>query len=109
MSTKRTYETDPTQSYAKHNSVQVVSRSLFAVVERGDMPLDSGYGEAEIVEVRSPAVHGGGTERVRIDDVPQDSMATSPDAAARAVAAMLGLSQQHYQGQLGFSVKYFAG
>lgn len=93
MSVKKTYETDRKRDYAAASNGQVVSRSLFAVIERGDMPLDGGFGEAEL--------------RVRIDTVPQDTVATSPDTAARAATAMQSLSDD-YGNRLGFRVDYQA-
>lgn len=112
MSTKRIYEQNPEQAYATPESGQVVSRSLFAVVERGDTPLDGGFGEAELIEVAAPAL--AGTEdndesplQIRVDTVPQDTMAVSPDAAAVAAAAMQGLSNDT-ENHLGFRVEYQA-
>jgi hypothetical protein len=104
MGIERKYETDRRQDYAVPGAGQVVSRSMFAVVERGDMPLDGGFGEAEIVEVESPDAE---PLRVRVDTVPQDTIATTPDTAARAAAAMQSLSHGD-RGQLGFKVEYFS-
>lgn len=106
----RIYESDGNFATAGHG--QIVSRSLFAVVERGDMPLDGGFGEAEFIEIESPATteaKDGETPsmRVRIDTVPQDTIAISPDSAAAAAAVMHGLSNDS-RGQLGFRVEYLA-
>lgn len=105
MGVKRTYEADRERDYAAADSSQVVSRSLFAVIERGDMPLDGGFGEAEIIEVESP--DGEELTRVRIDTVPQDTIAANPDAAATAAMIMQGLGDSN-RGQLGFRVEYSA-
>ena len=96
MEVTKKYEANVGKAYADKEHGQVISRSLFAVVERGDMPLDSGFSEAEIIEVESPtAAEADGqdkTLRIRIDSVPQDTIATDPDAAASAAAVMQGLS-----------------
>jgi hypothetical protein len=105
MEVTKKYETDTTKPYADTERGQVVSRSLFAVVERDDMPLDSGFGEAEIIEV-VPA-DGGEPQRVRIDEIPQDTIARSPDEAARAATAMQSLSHGD-NGPLNFRAQYLA-
>jgi hypothetical protein len=99
MGFTRKYEDDTAKDYADSGPGQIISRSLFAVVERGDLPLVSGFGDAEIVELE--------TGRVRIDTVPEDTMARSPDDAAKAATAMIGLSNGD-KGQVGFRVEYLA-
>jgi hypothetical protein len=106
MSIEKIYEADSNQDYATGGNGQVVSRSLFAVVERGDMPLDGGFDfGGEIVEVEPS---GSQTEptRIRIDTVPQDTIAVSPDAAAVAAGAMQRLARE--RGDLSFRVEYQA-
>jgi len=103
MGVRKTYEADRGQAYAKDGNGQVVSRSLYAVVERDDTPLDSGFGEEELIAIEPES---GPPVRVRLDTVPQDTIATSPDAAARAAAVMQGLSNRDNGGQVGFRVEY---
>lgn len=103
MGVERIYEKDREQAYASGGHGQTVSRSLYAVVERGDMPLDGGFGEAAIIEVESPA--DAEPMRVRVDTVPQDTIATSPDNAALAATVMQGLSDSD-RGHVGFRVEY---
>lgn len=105
MGTKRKYEGEPKKPYATSDTGQIVSRSLFAVVERGDMPLDAGYGEAEIIEVETPFTPEE-TLRVRVDTVPQDTPARTPDHAAAMAIAMQRLSNSSTH-HLGFKVEYF--
>ncbi len=91
--------------YTTGSGGQIVSRGLYAAVERSDMPLDGGFGEAEIIEVESPA--DAEPMRVRIDTVPQDTIAISVDTAAKAATVMRGLSNSNEDG-LGFRVEYSA-
>ena len=107
MGVKKTYEAGRDQAYATPGHGQIVSRSLFAVVERGDMPLDGGFGEAEIIEVETSTSEP--PMRVRVDTVPQDTIAISPDAAAKAATVMQGLSNSsESEGILDFRVEYAA-
>jgi hypothetical protein len=110
MGITKKYEADTAKAYATEKHGHVVSRSLFAVVERGDRPPDGGgCGEAEIIEIAPPPAHGAASQdestRIRIDTVPQDTIAASPDAAAAAAIAMQSLSHGD-RGQLNFKVEY---
>lgn len=111
MGITKKYESDTAKAYADRSHGQVVSRSLFAVVERGDMPLDGGFGEAEIIEVEPTAetkASGQGKPLlVRIDTVPEDTIAISPDSAASAAIAMQSLSHGE-RGPLKFKTQYLA-
>ncbi|HET7059733.1 MAG TPA: hypothetical protein VFH99_00220 [Candidatus Saccharimonadales bacterium] len=108
MGVEKIYETDRQQDYAAAGHGQVVSRSMYAVVERGDQPLDGGFGEAEIVEIEPPSRQEDTAPiRVRVDTVPQDTIVVSPDAAATAAAVMQSLNNGD-RGQLGFRVEYSA-
>lgn len=102
MGVKKIYETNRGQAYAKNEGGQVVSRSLYAVVERGDTPLDSGFGEETLIEIEPET---GAPVHLRIDTVPQDTIATSPDAAARAASVIQSLNDGNGN-QLGFRVEY---
>jgi hypothetical protein len=109
MGTKRKYESEPKKAYATSDSGQIVSRSLFAVVERSDMPLDGGFGEAQIIEVTHPfrteEIAQDQPLRVRVDTVPQDTIARNPNEAAAMAIAMQSLSE-HSESPLGFKVEY---
>lgn len=82
----------------------------YATAERGDMPLNGGFGETKI-EVLDLLPEDDGSKskplRIRLSDVPEDSIATSPDEAAVAAAAMQSLSHGH-RGIVGFRVEYRA-
>jgi hypothetical protein len=67
---------------------------LFATVERSKAPAGSTSDEAESVHVRT-------------DTVPQDTIAVSPDEAAKAAAAMQEFGNSSGD-QLGFKVEYLA-
>lgn len=92
-------------NYTTGSGGQIVSRGLYAAVERGDTPLDGGFGAPEIIEVDSP---GAEPTRVRIDEVPQDTIAITPDEAAKAAIVMQGLSDGSRRGEIGFRVEYLA-
>jgi hypothetical protein len=101
MSTNKIYEANPEKPYARVSHGQIVSRTLYGAVLRGDSPLDGGFGE--VIEIE----RGETPLRVRIDTVPEDTVAVSPDAAAIAASVMQGLSNET-NGQLGFRVEYSA-
>lgn len=110
MGINKKYESNPTKAYANSDG-QVVSRTLFGVVERGDMPLNSGFGEDVIIEVEPSAIHrsnGDQLLRVRVDTVPQDTITTSPDTAAEAADTMLSLKRDGVVNDVGFRAEYRA-
>lgn len=76
---------------------------MFGSIPRGDMPLDCGFG-AEFIDIE-PA--GGDPVRVRVEDVPTDTIARSPDEAANAARAIQNVSGIHGD-HLGFKIEYFS-